>query len=95
MFGILVSAFNLVLAWLIRSVLVKFFVFFALYFITSEFIVFVIEMLPNSTSVDGALAGIGSATWFFLDVFQVQAGLAMVVSAYATRFTIRRIPIIG
>ncbi|MCH4224575.1 MAG: DUF2523 domain-containing protein [Alcaligenes faecalis] len=95
MFGILLSALNSVLAWVFRSMLVKFVLFFALYFITSEFVGFIVQLLPGTGAVDDALSGIGTATWYFMDVFQIQAGIAMVVSAYATRFIIRRMPIIG
>ena len=95
MFGILLSALNSVLAWVFRSFLIKFVLFFALYFITSEFVGFIVQLMPGTRAVDDALSGIGAATWYFLDVFQIQAGIAMVVSAYATRFIIRRMPIIG
>jgi len=95
MFGILLSAFNTILGWVFRSLLVKFGVFFALYFITTEFVSLIVALLPDGSSVNGALAGIASSTWYFLDVFNLQSGLAAVVSAYATRFIIRRIPVIG
>lgn len=95
MFGILLSALNSVLAWVFRSLLVKFVLFFALYFITSEFVGFVVALLPGTSAVDDALSGIGATTWYFLNVFEIQAGVAMVVSAYVTRFIIRRMPIIG
>ena len=95
MFGILVSAFNFVLAWVVRSLLVKFVIFFGLYYITSEFIGFLVPLLPTSSNLSGAMSGLTSATWYFLSVFNVQSGLSMVVSAYSTRFIIRRIPIIG
>lgn len=95
MFGILLSALNSVLAWVFRSLLVKFVLFFALYFITSEFVGFIVALLPGTGAVDSALSGISTATWYFLDVFQIQTGIAMVVSAYATRFVIRRLPILG
>lgn len=95
MFGILLSAFNTALAWVFRSVLVKFGVFFALYFITSEFTEFIVTLIPDPSSVTGTLSGIGSGTWYFLNVFQITQGLSLVVSAYATRFVIRRIPVIG
>ena len=95
MFGILVSAFNSILAWVFRSVLVKFVVFFALYFITTEFVTVISGLLPTSTALNGALSGISANTSYCLDVFAVQQGLALVVSAYATRFLIRRIPVIG
>lgn len=95
MFGILLSAFNATLAWLIRSVLVKFFVFFALYFVTTEFISVITSLLPNGSAVTGAMGSVTNATWYFLDVFNVPTGISMVVAAYATRFIIRRIPVIG
>jgi hypothetical protein len=95
MFAILLSAGNAILAWLVRSILVKFVVFFALYFITTEFVGLIATLIPDGSSVNGALSGIGSATWYFLDAFAITQGLSLVVSAYATRFVIRRIPVIG
>lgn len=95
MFGILLSAFNTVLAWLVRSFLVKFVIFFALYFITTEFVTVITAYLPDGSSINSTMSGIGSATWYFLDVFQITSGISLVVSAYATRFIIRRIPVIG
>jgi hypothetical protein len=95
MFGILVSAFNSVLSWIVRSILVKFVVFFALYFITTEFVAVITGLLPTSSALNGALSGIAANTAYFLDVFALQSGLSLAVSAYATRFLIRRIPVIG
>ena len=95
MFGIFLSALNSVLGWVFRSFLVKFGVFFALYFITSEFVGLIVQLIPNTSSVSGTMSAIGSGTWYFLNVFQVTQGLSLVVSAYATRFVIRRIPVIG
>ena len=95
MFGILLSALNSALAWVFRSLLVKFTLFFALYFITSEFVEFIAALLPNASSINGALSGITAGTWFFLDAFALPMGLSALVSAYATRFIIRRMPVIG
>ena len=95
MFGILVSAFNLILAWVVRSVLIKFIVFFALYFITTEFFAIISNLLPNASTLNGALGGISSSLAYFLDVFALKTGLSLLVSAYTTRFIIRRIPVIG
>ena len=95
MFGILVSAFNFILGWLVRSVLVKFVLFFALYFVTTEFLQVISSLLPNANSLNGALSGISANTSFFLDVFALPTGLSLIVSAYVTRFIIRRIPVIG
>jgi hypothetical protein len=95
MFGILLSALNTGLAWVFRSLLVKFGIFFALYFVTTEFVGFVADLIPNVSTVNGPLSGIGAGTWYFMNVFMITQGLSMVVSAYATRFVIRRLPLIG
>jgi hypothetical protein len=95
MFGILLSALNIVLAWVVRSVLVKFAVFFALYFVTTEFVSVITSLMPTGSAVNGALSGITASTAYFLDVFALPSGLSLVVSAYVTRFIIRRIPVIG
>jgi hypothetical protein len=95
MFGILLSAVNVALGWVFRSLLVKFGVFFALYFITTEFVGLIVGLIPDPSSVNGVMSGIGSSTWYFMNVFNVTQGLSLVVSAYATRFVIRRIPVIG
>jgi hypothetical protein len=95
MFGILLSALNSVLGWVFRSLLVKFGLFFALFFITSEFAGFIASLLPDASSLNGTLSNIPASTWFFLDAFQLPFGLSALVSAYTTRFIIRRIPVIG
>lgn len=95
MFGILVSALNTALAFVFRSVLVKFAVFFSLWFITTEFIAVLSPLLPNSAALSSSLGGIPSAVWFFLDLFNVSAGVPILLSAWVTRFVIRRIPVIG
>lgn len=95
MFGIILSALNSVIGWIFRSIVVKFGLFFALFFITTEFAGFVAALVPNGSSVTGLFGNIAAATWYFLDVFSFGTGLSLVVSAYATRFIIRRLPIIG
>lgn len=96
MFGIVLSALTSVLTWLVRSVLIKFVFFFGLFFVTTEFMkVIDPALLPNIVAVDGALASLPASMAYFMDLFKVYTGLSMVLSALATRFIIRRIPIIG
>jgi Protein of unknown function (DUF2523) len=95
MFGIVLSVFYTALGWIFRSLLIKFVLYFALFFVTSEFIALITNLIPDASSINGTLSGIGAATWYFLDAFKITTGLSLVVSAYATRFIIRRIPIIG
>ena len=95
MFGIVLSALNSVLAWVFRSIIVKFVVYFALYFVCTEFLSILGSILPNASSLNGAFSGFTSGMWYFFDLLGLSTGVPMLVSAFATRFIIRRIPIIG
>lgn len=97
MFGIVLSALNAAMGWLVRSVLVKFAVFFGLYFITTEFMQVLQSsgLLPTANGLSASLSGISAATWYFLDLFAFSQGLPIVLSAVVARFIIRRIPVIG
>jgi hypothetical protein len=97
MFGILVSALNLVLSFVIRSVLVKFVMFFALFFVVSGFIAVLVSsgLLPTASGLNSALASLTPAGAYFFNLFALDTGISMVISAYVTRFIIRRIPLIG
>ncbi len=95
MFGILLSALNAALAFLVRSILVKFVVYFALFFVTTEFIAVISSMLPTGDTLSRAFGTIGGDVWYFLNLFNLRAGLPLILSAWVTRFVIRRLPIIG
>jgi hypothetical protein len=97
MFGIVLSALNVVLGFVMRSVIGKFFAYFVMYFVTTEF-VSVLQgagILPTAASLAGAFGGIGADVWYFMDLCAFSSGVPLVISAYATRFIIRRIPVIG
>ena len=97
MYGILLSAFNSVLTFVLRSVLVKFVLFFGLFFVTTEFIQVLSAsgLLPSATSLSGVMGGVPSAVWYFLDLFSFSVGFSALLSAWVTRFITRRIPLIG
>lgn len=89
------SALNTVLAWVFQSVLVKFIVFFALYFVTSEFFELIKPMLPSPERISSGFPVLFDTTQYFMSVFQIPTGISMAISAYTSRFIIRRIPLIG
>lgn len=97
MFGIVLSALNVVLGFVFRSIIVKFALYFGLWFVTTEFISVLQSsgVLPSASSLSSAFGGIGADVWYFLDLFGFSYGAPAIVSAYATRFIIRRIPLIG
>jgi hypothetical protein len=95
MFGILLSAFDVVLGFVIKSVIGRLFAYFVLFFITTEFVSVLQSagILPTAASLSGAFGG--SDIWFFLDLCGFSFGAPAIIAAYATRFIIRRIPVIG
>lgn len=95
MFGILLSAFGAVLGFVLRSVLVKFVVFFGLYFVVSGFLSYLSGLLPDASSINGTLAALTPGMWYFLDLFGFGYGFPLILSAWVMRFMIRRIPLVG
>ncbi|RQS08982.1 DUF2523 domain-containing protein [Burkholderia sp. Bp9002] len=97
MYAILISAGWAILSWFLRSVLVKFIFYFALYFFVTEAISFLQGqgILPTAASLTQAFGSAGSGVWYFLDLCSVSYGVPLVVAAWAARFVIRRIPLIG
>lgn len=95
LWSLLLSAVNTALGFVFRAVLVKFVVFTALFAITAALVPVLGSMLPNSQGLSGALGGIPSGVWYMLDLFNFSTGFPVIVSAYVTRFIIRRIPVIG
>lgn len=83
-------------SFIFRGIVPKFFLFFALYYITTEFIPIVIELfLPESVDISALFSGLPDSIWYFLDLMQFPVGVPMVFSAMVTRFIIRRLPVIG
>lgn len=95
MFGIIVSALNTFLAFFVRSVVAKFFVFASLFAIVTGFIPYLTDLLPSAEPLQHAFGSLPNSIWYFLQPFKISFGLNIVLSSLATRFIIRRIPIIG
>jgi ABC-type antimicrobial peptide transport system permease subunit len=100
MFGIFLSAIYAALGWLVRTVVVKFVIFFALFFLVSEFVSVILDyLLPSdatsAANLTSAFSAQNAGVWYFLDLFQISFGVSAVMAASVTRFILRRIPVIG
>ncbi|HGY8197310.1 TPA: DUF2523 family protein, partial [Escherichia coli] len=84
-----------VLGFLLRSVIVKFTVFFALYFIVQEFVPLILDMVNRQLPLLALISSIPDSLKYFFSVFKVIDGINIILSAFVTRFIIRRIPVIG
>jgi hypothetical protein len=73
----------------------KFFLFFGLYFVTTEFIQVLLPLFPGATKLTEAFSQQAPGVWYFLDLFKVGIGVSSSLSALVTRFIIRRVPILG
>ncbi|MEB6775241.1 DUF2523 domain-containing protein [Escherichia coli] len=95
MFGIMTSVLYGVLGFLLHSVIVKFTVFFALYFIVQEFVPLILDMVNRQLPLLALISSIPDSLKYFFSVFKVIDGINIILSAFVTRFIIRRIPVIG
>ncbi|MEX9787225.1 DUF2523 family protein [Providencia rettgeri] len=95
MYRLIVSAFNFLLGFVLRTLVIKFVVFSALFLIVSEFVPVILNLLPSSSNLPDLINQLPDSVWYFMNLFAVITGLKIVISAFLTRFIIRRIPIIG
>lgn len=98
LYGIVLSALNATLAFVLKKVVVKALLFGGLFFVVHEFTGLVIEKLfpsNGATSLTNSFSSLTPEIWYFLDLTAVPLGVPMILSAYVSRFILRRIPIIG
>lgn len=95
MFKILQSFGNGMLGFLLQTKTLSFIIFTLITIITGLFIPYIVKLLPGVSNLNEGLLGLPPTVWYFLNLFKIPYGLTLVVSAYATRFTIRRLPFIG
>ncbi len=95
MYGFLLSALNTVLGFLFRAAILKFVVFFSLYFIVQEFMSVIVELLPKSSNLQALFDLLPDSAWYFINLFQGVLGINLLIDAWFTRFIIRRLPFVG
>lgn len=84
-----------VVAFLVRTVLVKFLLFTVMYLVVSAVCGYLVSKLPGPSDLNSALASWTPAMWYFADLTMWTHFFPGVISAYILRFAIRRIPFFG
>lgn len=87
-----------VVGFLLREIVVKFVVFSALFAVLAYLVPKMISYLGpflGVSSLASAFGSISPGVWFWLDFFQLGYGVPLLISAFVTRFLIRRLPVIG
>lgn len=95
---LILSLFSGLLGFVFKGIVAKFFVFFALFYVTTEFIPVVIDLfIPDSLipNLNTLFDLVPSSLWYFLNLIEFPLGISLVISALLARFVIRRLPIIG
>lgn len=85
-------------SWIFRGVVVKFVFLTAIFAVLEILIPKAIELITphlGVQSLSSAFGSFDSGTWWFMDYFALDYGLPLIISAYVTRFLIRRLPVIG
>lgn len=95
MFAILLSAVNVALGFVFKSVIVKFVLFFGLWFVTTEFIAVLTPLMPGASTLSSAFTSQYPGVWYLINFFRFDYGIPALLSALTLRFAIRRIPLIG
>lgn len=100
LFGILLSALQSVLGFVLRSVTIKFVFFWILWLAVREIVPVLTSYgffpgASKASALTNSLLNIPSGVWYFLDLMNFSTGVTAILSAYVTRFIIRRIPVIG
>jgi hypothetical protein len=86
------------IGWIFREVVIKFMVLSAVFAIVAVLVPVAISLIGpfvNTATLSNAFAGLPAGIWFFLDFFNLGFGLPLLISAWITRFLIRRLPVIG
>lgn len=84
--------------FLLREIVVKFVVFTSIFALVAVLVPVVVGYLTpwlTGSTLTSAFSGIPGSVWFFLDAFNLGFGVPLVLSAYITRFIIRRLPVVG
>lgn len=108
-FGILLSALRSMGQWTWRPIVIKFAVMFGLFYVVSAMLDYLLEACGLSTAQGVCGLNIGVITGlmdylrtldlkglrFFLNMVAFPLGFKLLVCALATRFFIRRLPVVG
>lgn len=92
----LASSFSGILSYLLSTVVFKFALFLLIFLAVTEIIPILIEVfLPDNVDISSLLSDIPSDVAYMIAFFKIDVGIKSMLSAYASRFLIRRIPFIG
>lgn len=99
----LIPIFVTLVKYLLSGGVIKYVLFTILMLLSGLIIGWIVELMAScACSAAHVVEGLNSlfnqlpsGAWFFLDLFNVGAGIKIMFSAYVVRFVIRRLPVFG
>lgn len=97
MYGIIQSALNLALAFMIKDIVLKGIFFVVWMYMFTQLIDFLVLMIPSAQSFEVVFNSLNQYPLlvYFLLVLRFDFGVSAVMAAVVTRFIIRRMPVVG
>ena len=83
---------------MLREVVLKFVALTVIFILAKTFSDVAVQYLQGmleTSGISGAFGNLPESVWYFVSVFKVDIGIQLTLSAYATRFLIRRLPLVG
>lgn len=93
--AVLVGAVNYLFLLFVRVSPIHFIASLVIFFLLNLMIQAVFMFLPNWINLNGVFSYLTPEMWFFLDLLNINLGAPLMITAFVTRFLIRRIPIVG
>ena len=94
----LLTMFSSLITWMLRGAVMKFIFLAGLFGVMAVVVpILVVYVAPYvlPSSLTSVFQNQSAAVWFFVDFFSIGYGLPLMISAFVTRFLIRRLPVIG
>lgn len=91
-------AFMYVFSWLLKGAQLKFILFSVIAMLFTLVMTFVVPNIAgfiSPTALSAAFASVDPKVWYFINLMDLGSGTALIISAYVSRFIIRRLPFIG
>lgn len=89
------KSFSGILSFVFKSLVIKFVVFATIFLVVTEVVPILFDVFLPKQELQEYFDSLPSEALFFLSAFKIDVGLQMILSAYVTRFMIRRIPFVG
>lgn len=92
------KAFFSVFGWLLRGAQLNFILFTviaSLFTFVMTFVIPNISSFTDTTFLSNAFASVDDRVWYFINLMNLLTGLPLIISAFVSRFIIRRLPFIG